>query len=430
MRLLMTGLLLAPLAQASTDDLMSIYRDALKTNPQIQAAQAAVRSAEFDRVAAEAGLEPSVSATGDLSAGETLNSSSPARPEGGSASTSGTLTARLAIWGPAETAGIEAAKAGTQLAQVSAQSTLDTVELDIAQAYLDLLSAQAALDAAQAQEQAVARQLERAEKRLEVGLGTRVEVDQTQAAYDNVVVALIRAQDAVADAQDSLSTLAQRDIDDIAVLSPNYAASIPSESLESVIQTATQNSVQVRIASEQADLARAQLKLAQAGKEPRLDASASYSTDKNLKGGSWGSGYSGRLTLTLPLHTGGKVEADIASAMASLDEAQANLENALRGVRSQARSLYRALVTQAKTVRAQAQSIKSAETAVEATQAAFDVGSGDIIDVLNAQSDLNNAQSNYAQSRHQHAALVLQLEQLKGELDEADLSALNDQLTR
>ena len=50
--------------------------------------------------------------------------------------------------GPAETAGIEAAKAGTQLAQVSAQSTLDTVELDIAQAYLDLLSAQAALDAA------------------------------------------------------------------------------------------------------------------------------------------------------------------------------------------------------------------------------------------------------------------------------------------
>ena len=79
------------------------------------------------------------------------------------------------------------------------------------------------MDAAQAQEQAVARQLERAEKRLEVGLGTRVEVDQTQAAYDNVVVALIRAQDAVADAQDSLSTLAERDIDDIAVLSPNYA---------------------------------------------------------------------------------------------------------------------------------------------------------------------------------------------------------------
>ena len=93
---------------------------------------------------------------------------------------------------------------------------------------------------------------------------------------------------------DSLSsTLAQRDIHNIAFLSPNYTASIPSRSLESVIQTATQNSVQVRLASEQADLARAQLKLAQAGKEPRLDASASYSTDKNLKGGSWGSGYSG-----------------------------------------------------------------------------------------------------------------------------------------
>ena len=199
MRLLMTGLLLAPLAQASTDDLMSIYRDALKTNPQIQAAQAAVRSAEFDRAAAEAGLEPSVSATGDLSAGETLNSSSPARPEGGSASTSGTLTARLAIWGPAETAGIEAPRQNPVGASRCAIYSRHR-RAGRAQAYLDLLSAQAALDAAQAQEQAVARQLERAEKRLEVGLGTRVEVDQTQAAYDNVVVALIRAQDAVADA--------------------------------------------------------------------------------------------------------------------------------------------------------------------------------------------------------------------------------------
>lgn len=430
MRLLTVGLLLAPMAQAATDDLMSIYTDALASNPALQSAQAALEAARFDVEAAQSGLRPTVSAAADVSAGETLRSNSAARPETSSSSVSGALTARLALWGPAEKAGIASAQAGALLTETQAEATLSQLQIGIAQDYLAVLNAEAQLAAAQAQAQAVERQLERANKRLEVGLGTRVEVDQTQAAFDNTQVALIRAQDALADALDKLSTSADRDVSSLARLSANYPATPSDLALNEVVEQAQLNSTQVKLSTQQVNLARAAIYNARAGAQPRLDASANYSTDKNLKGGLWGEGYSGKLTLSMPIYTAGRVDAQIASATAKLAQAQADLDDARRSVAQQARSLYRAIASQASTVSAQAQSIRSAETAVEATQAAFDVGSGTIIDVLNAQSDLNAAQSQFAQARHQHALLVLQLEQLRGDLNQDDLDRLNRQLVR
>lgn len=429
MRLLMIGLMLAPLAHASNDDLLSIYQDALKSNPALKSAQAAVDAARFDIESAGAALKPKVSASANATAGETLRSNAPQSPDGGFSNVDGAVTASIALWGPAEQASINVAKAGSALAETTAKSTLNQLQVDIAQAYLNRLNAQSALEAAQAQEQAVARQLDRAMKRLDVGLGTRVEVDQTQAAYDNVQVALIRAQDALADATDTLSIVAGREIGQLASLGSGYRAAPSALGLDEVIQQAMQNSAGIQASQQSVELAKSRLALAQAGEQPRLDASGSYSTNKNLKGGLWGNGYNARLTLSYPLYTGGKTQADVASASAKVAEAQANLEQQKRDLTQRARSLYRAISTQAKTVSAQAQSIKSAETAVEATQAAFDVGSGDVIDVLNAQSDLFAAQSNYAQSRHQHALLVLQLEQLRGDLNQDDLESLNRQLS-
>ncbi len=428
MRLLTLGLLLAPTAFAANDDLMSIYNDALATNPALQAAQAAVEAARFDIEAANAGLRPSISASTNVNGSEVTRSAS--APETGTAKLAGSITASMPIWSPAARASIDFETASASLTQSSAKATLNQLQIDIAQRYLDVLNAQAALSAAQAQEQAVERQLERAQKRLEVGLGTRVEVDQTQAAYDNTQVALIRAEDTLSDAREALETAANREVAALTPLSTSYPAIPSTLTLSDVIEQAQSNSVGIESARSSVEIAEAALKLAQAGGKPSLNANASYSTDKSLDGGLWSNGYSTQITLSMPLYTGGKVQAEVASAAASLAKAQAELEDQRRAVKAQARSLFRAIGTQAQTVRAQAQSIKSAQTAVEATQAAFEVGSGDIIDVLNAQSDLNAAQSNYAQARHQHAALVLQLEQLRGDLTQDDLLALNNQLGR
>lgn len=427
MRSLTLGLLLAPSAFAS-DDLMSLYQDAINTHPSLQSAQAALDAARFDVDAASSALRPTLNAAANLNGSEVTRSTSSTVAETGSSSVDGALSARIALWGPSEQAAIAAAKASAALSETSAQSTLNQLQLGIAQRYLDVLNAQAGLSAAQAQTQAIERQLERAQKRLEVGLGTRVEVDQTQAAYDNAQVALIRAQDSLADAREALATTVNRPVDDIAALSDRYLAARSELTLDQVIEQAQNNSTAVRVAQQQVQLARAALAQAQATEKPRLDATASYSTSKNLEGGLWGNGYSTKLTLSLPIYTGGKAQAQVASAQAKLSQAQADLEAQRRDVKSQARSLYRTIATQAQSVRAQAQSIRSAQSALQATEAAFEVGSGDIIDVLNAQSDLNAAQSNYAQSRHQHALLVLQLEQLRGDLNQEDLVALNAKL--
>lgn len=427
MRLLALGLLLPPLAWATQANLNDVYLAAQSANPSLAAAAAAVDAAEQNLIGANATLNPSINLRATAGASETLNSNI-VSSEGGAASLSGAITATLPLIAPAESAGIDAKRAAVATAQVSASAATQQLTLDVAGAYFDALTAQAELEAADAQVSAVARQLERAEQRLDVGLGTRVDVDRAQASYDLAAVGAIRATDTLAQAFDSLEQLTGERYDALADFSDRYQAVEPTAALNQVLQNALAQSPAMRTAQAGVDSARAGVDSALASDAYRVDAEANTGASKNLRGGVWASDYGVKLTLSVPLYSGGRNQASQASAVAGLTQAQANLEVTRREIVRTTRSLYRSIATQAQTVTARRQAIRSAQTAVEATEGAYEVGSGDIIDVLNAQSDLFSAQSDYQIARYQHARLSLQLEQLQGDLSGDDLAAINQML--
>ena len=66
--------------------------------------------------------------------------------------------------------------------------------------------------------------------------------------------------------------------------------------------------------------------------------------------------------------------------------------------------------------------------AFEAAQAGFDVGTRDIVDVLDAQRELLRARRDHARSRYDYLLATLRLKQAAGILQESDLVQINEWL--
>jgi outer membrane protein len=75
-------------------------------------------------------------------------------------------------------------------------------------------------------------------------------------------------------------------------------------------------------------------------------------------------------------------------------------------------------------VAAQKQSIVSSQSALDATQAGYEVGTRNIVDVLNAQNKLFGAQRDYANSRYDYIINSLRLKEVAGTLSPEDIARL------
>jgi outer membrane protein len=62
---------------------------------------------------------------------------------------------------------------------------------------------------------------------------------------------------------------------------------------------------------------------------------------------------------------------------------------------------------------------------LDATQAGYEVGTRTIVDVLQSQSSVFDAQRNYAQARYKYVVSSLQLKQAAGVLKVSDVEEIN-----
>ena len=80
------------------------------------------------------------------------------------------------------------------------------------------------------------------------------------------------------------------------------------------------------------------------------------------------------------------------------------------------------------TVEANKKALQSSERALLAVKAQYDIGSRDMIDVVDAQKQFFASQKDYAHARINYALDLLQLKLFVGELSENDLQDLNQWL--
>jgi outer membrane protein len=129
--------------------------------------------------------------------------------------------------------------------------------------------------------------------------------------------------------------------------------------------------------------------------------------------------------LNVPIFQGGRLHAQrrqSAQQHIAAKESRVNLE---RTTITNARSLHMTVKSDAARVRARKQSIRSAQSALDATEAGYDVGTRNIVDVLNAQNLLYTSLRDYANARYDYVVNLLRLKENSGTLSPDDVARLD-----
>jgi outer membrane protein len=326
---------------------------------------------------------------------------------------------------------------GARSQRTQAEWELKTAEQDLllraADAYFAVLRAQDQLESARAEESAVRRQLEQVQQRFDVGLVAITDVLESQAAFDNSVVRRIQADGNHDIVFETLGTLTGSRYDTLERLSDDMPFAYPEPRDEDAwVAEALARNAGIQSTTAALLTAERDVRARMSAHLPTVDAVASYSHfvtgGRNFIGSATDtSAYV--LQAQVPVFQGGATQARVRESQYRVEAARQSLEERRRTVTRDTRNLFRAMITDTVRVRARRKSIRSSQAALDATQTGYEVGTRNIVDVLQAQQRLFASQFDFADARYSYILDLLRLKQATGTLADADLDELNAFLT-
>ena len=326
------------------------------------------------------------------------------------------------------------AKSSVEAASMQLEAESQDLIVRVIEAYLNILRTKDRLDTTSAEVTAVQRQLEQVQQRFEVGLVAITDVLESQAVYDSTVVRRIQAESDHDISFETLSTLTGRSYDQLARLSQTLPIVDPNpKNEEAWVATALRSNLGIKAATAQLAAARSDVRARRSDHLPTIDATATYV--ENVTGGQNFFGANAgdtttentiyALSLTVPLYQGGAIRSRVREANARVAQSQEQLLNQKRTVTRNTRNLFKSVATDVVRVEARLKAIRSSQSALEATETGYEVGTRNIVDVLQAQQRLFSSQFDYADSRYNYVLNLMRLKQATGKLTQEDLQELN-----
>ncbi|WP_289533734.1 TolC family outer membrane protein [Pseudomonas sp. SO81] len=425
----------APLATKT--DLVTVYNEAVKNNADLAAARANYAAISEVVPQARAGLLPNLSAGADA-----MNTDTDVDTRSGNVDSSRSgLSYRASLSQPLFRADrwfqFQAAKATDQQYALQLSATEQNLILQSAETYFAVLRAQDTLASTKAEEAAFKRQLDQANERFDVGLSDKTDVLEAQAGYDTARANRILAERSVDDAFQALVTLTNREYASIEGILHTLPVLEPTPNdAKAWVDTAAQQNLNLQASNYAVDAAEETLRQNKAGHAPTLDAVAQYQKGDNdslgFTNNDLASPYDGDaeqtsigLQLNIPIYSGGLTSSQVREAYHRLSQTEQERESLRRQVVENTRNLHRAVNTDVETVQARKQSIISNQSALEATEIGYQVGTRNIVDVLDAQRQLYASVRNYNNARYDYILNNLRLKQAAGTLAPTDLDALS-----
>ncbi|BCR23237.1 TolC family outer membrane protein [Aquipseudomonas alcaligenes] len=422
---------------ASKTDLVTVYNEAVKNNADLAAARANYAAIKEVVPQARAGLLPNLSAGAD-----SMNTDTKVDTRNGDIDSSRSgLSYRANLSQPLFRADrwyqFQAAKATDQQYALQLSATEQNLILQSAETYFAVLRAQDTLASTKAEEAAFKRQLDQANERFDVGLSDKTDVLEAQAGYDTARANRILAERAVDDAFQALVTLTNREYASIEGILHSLPVLEPTPNdAKAWVDTAAQQNLNLQASNYAVNAAEETLRQNKAGHAPTLDAVAQYQKGDNDNLGFSNtdalSPYDGDaeqtsigLQLNIPIYSGGLTSSQVREAYQRLNQSEQERESLRRKVVENTRNLHRAVNTDVETVQARRQSIISNQSALEATEIGYQVGTRNIVDVLDAQRQLYSSVRNYNDARYDYILNNLRLKQAAGTLAPSDLEALS-----
>ena len=326
------------------------------------------------------------------------------------------------------------AKNMDQVAEANFAAQQQSLIIRVSESYFNVLRAYDNKQTRKAEELAIQRQLEQVTERFEVGLLPITDVHEIRAIFDDASVNSLEANGALDIAFDQLQVLSGKSHSQLIGLKDGFKAEVPiPTSAESWVEFALANNLDLRASELTQQAANETAKAAKSQHLPKISISADY-TKRDTEASASASALlteqtAINLNLTMPIFSGGLTSSQARQASYQAQATEQNYIAAKRNTIQAARSNYQLTITNAARVMARKQAITSAESALKATQAGYDVGTRNIVDVLLAQRTLFQAKRNFSNARYDYILSMMRLKQVAGQLSPEDIFEINGWLS-
>ncbi|WP_199553615.1 TolC family outer membrane protein [Sandaracinobacteroides hominis] len=405
---LASTVLAAPVSAESLQDAIAL---AYSNNPSVAAARARVRQADEGVPIASSGALPHLDLKGSFN-----QSLSDSFADLGQVWIGG-LTLRQSIWeGGRIRAGVSGAEARIEASRLNLSAAEQRLIVDTVAAYADVLRTQEIVKLNENQVRVLEQELRASRDRFEVGDVTRTDVAQSEARLSVSQANLIAARGNAVFARQAYQRLVGRppgQLDPLPPLPP-----LPADDAQALSRSAELNPVLAAArANERA--AAEDVRAAKAGRMPSIgvQASANYNDYSNNRLGA--SGFDPRIGVTagMPLFSGGLIAAQVRQAQARQSEALETISLTERQVTENVNNSWALLKTSEATITAANSSVRANTLASEGVRQENQVGSRDILDVLNAEQELLNSRVQLVQAERDRYVAAFQLLEAVGAAD-------------
>lgn len=438
---------LSSLTTQANTDLLDVYQDALKNDPQYKISEANLRATEQGVRINRSSLLPQVSASAikgrsdyDYS-GQGLDGS-PSDPFNNAVdSTTYRIQLNQSLFDWSLWVALEQAEMRVRAAELNHAANLQDLMTRTAQAYFQTLSRKEVLEATASEKEALQKQLDLTREQFESGLSTATDFLDAQANFDQAQVSELVAENEYANAKEALREITGQYYAELEATGNDITLTPPTPAnIDDWMRAAREANLSLKAKQFEVRVAREEVKRNRSNHYPTANFNVTYSdqetdTDRffpvqNIEQNTLNmqDGYQAGLTVTIPLFSGFRTSAQTEQAKQNYLRTTHELDQSDRLVQKNARMAYTNLQTAIKSFEANKRAHESSLSSLESTQEGYQAGTRNIVDVLIATRGAYSSQRNMIRAKYDYLISSLQLKAAAGTLTEQDLDMVNDWL--
>jgi outer membrane protein len=385
--LFVTALLLGLQSPSFAQNMQEAVQIALQQYPSILAAQANERGAIADITRAQGAHWPQVAWSGTYN---TYNA--PGIPNNWIQSP----TVSINLWaGGRIQADVEQSRARAESGRQQVNITRDQVALTAVQGYLNWSRSLEMQRIATENLAAHRRIYQYISTIVQVDVGRQVDLEQAKGRMDNAALSLEQSQAALADANARLRRMLLGRVP----TEPKGIEHIPGQlptSLENALSYTGETNPVIAQQIAQIHAARANLASARSQHSPQVNATYGKQTYQGCAQGD----YVAQLTVTVPIFQGGTIYGSIQTAQAQLEAAEHNLKDTQLTLKESVRSSWSNWKSSENRIKTTVGQVRSGSAVLNGYWEQYRIGRRQVLDLLNAQSDLYNYQVNRVAAKY------------------------------
>jgi len=401
----------------------------MNDHPQIRAAEKSLQSSRQGVKSALSDFYPTLNLSSDIGVEKIDSPSTRAANEVGEGSfgrtrnTASLTVAQNLFSGYATASAVRTARLNRELAQISFEGTRQNTIFEGIQVYIDVLRQRRLIELALENEATIQRQLNLEDERVQRGSGVAVDVLQAKSRLQIAKERRVNFEGALEDAISRYTQVFGHPPDVEAMLDPEPPIDLVPSQLSKSIDIAVIENPAVGNSGTTVEVARERRRTVRSELFPSVDLEGTYNYEKH-NNATIGTrrDYSLVLSSSWELFSGFSTRASMAQAAYDYHASKDQHEFTVRKVIEQSKLAWQSLLTARERLELLENAVNIASEVFESRKKLREAGKETVINVLDAENEVNNAQINYTSAFYDERLAVYQLLLAMGRLDKRNLS--------